>query len=357
MSISHASGCRQVTRPSVLTRDTRRHARGHRARRAAAVLVRGRAALPRRPLPRRGRDRLSRCSSARCRSSGRASGARSRSRRPSAGRARATRSSSSRARSPTAATASTTSSRGPSAAACWSASRGGCRARAASVGLLLREGFVDEEFIDLARAERDAAQEARLTELKRALAERVLARRRRRRWSSSARADDRVDRDRAARERDRHAVVAVADRVAVAGGDDGDRRQHGAARLGEPDALPALARARRRPEGRVELLRAVGLERAGDRSSGISRTPRGAAPPGRAARRPARRSQAVRSRAGGAGTAARGEAPRAGPRGRTPSRASVCSHGAHGRRSARRARPPASGTRLADRGCGPVRRS
>ena len=45
-----------------------------------------------------------------------------------------------------------------------------------SVGLLLREGFVDEEFIDLARAERDAAQEARLTELKRALAERVLAR-------------------------------------------------------------------------------------------------------------------------------------------------------------------------------------
>ena len=45
-----------------------------------------------------------------------------------------------------------------------------------SVGLLLREGFVDEEFIDLARAERDAVQEARLTELKRALAERVMAR-------------------------------------------------------------------------------------------------------------------------------------------------------------------------------------
>ncbi len=46
-----------------------------------------------------------------------------------------------------------------------------------AVGLLLREGFVDEEFVDLARAaRRDTAQEARLTELKRALAERVLAR-------------------------------------------------------------------------------------------------------------------------------------------------------------------------------------
>ena len=46
----------------------------------------------------------------------------------------------------------------------------------ASVTLLLREGFVDEEFVALARADRDEAQEARLTELKRALAERVLAR-------------------------------------------------------------------------------------------------------------------------------------------------------------------------------------
>ena len=45
-----------------------------------------------------------------------------------------------------------------------------------TVELLLREGFVDEEFVELARAQRDAAQEARLTELKRALAERVLAR-------------------------------------------------------------------------------------------------------------------------------------------------------------------------------------
>ena len=45
-----------------------------------------------------------------------------------------------------------------------------------SVVLLLREGFVDEEFIELARAERDDAQEARLTVLKRELAERVMAR-------------------------------------------------------------------------------------------------------------------------------------------------------------------------------------
>jgi hypothetical protein len=44
------------------------------------------------------------------------------------------------------------------------------------VALVLREGFVDEEFVELARARRDAAPEARLTELKRALAERVLAR-------------------------------------------------------------------------------------------------------------------------------------------------------------------------------------
>jgi len=46
-----------------------------------------------------------------------------------------------------------------------------------AVSLVLREGFVDEEFIDLARVvDRDAAQEARLTELKRALASRVSAR-------------------------------------------------------------------------------------------------------------------------------------------------------------------------------------
>jgi hypothetical protein len=45
------------------------------------------------------------------------------------------------------------------------------------VTLLLRDGFVTEEFIDLARAEhRDAEQERRLTELKQDLAARVMAR-------------------------------------------------------------------------------------------------------------------------------------------------------------------------------------
>ena len=60
------------------------------------------------------------------------------------------------------------------------------------------------------------------------------------------RADDRVDRDRAARPGHRDAVVAVADRVGVADADDGDRRQQRAAVLGHPDALPARADRRRR---------------------------------------------------------------------------------------------------------------
>jgi hypothetical protein len=43
--------------------------------------------------------------------------------------------------------------------------------------LVLREGFVTDEFVDLARAEhRSAAQERRLDELKLELAERVMAR-------------------------------------------------------------------------------------------------------------------------------------------------------------------------------------
>jgi hypothetical protein len=46
-----------------------------------------------------------------------------------------------------------------------------------TVTLLLREGFVTEEFIDLARAEtRDADQDRRLTTLKQELAGRVMAR-------------------------------------------------------------------------------------------------------------------------------------------------------------------------------------
>lgn len=50
------------------------------------------------------------------------------------------------------------------------------RYRDRHVTLLLREGFVTDEFIDLARTEgRDAGQERRLDELKRELAERVMA--------------------------------------------------------------------------------------------------------------------------------------------------------------------------------------
>jgi len=49
--------------------------------------------------------------------------------------------------------------------------------RETEVTLLLREGFISDEFIDLARTEdRDDAQEARLDALKRELAERVTAR-------------------------------------------------------------------------------------------------------------------------------------------------------------------------------------
>lgn len=43
------------------------------------------------------------------------------------------------------------------------------------VTLTLREGFVDPEFMDLLGAERTAEQDARLTELKRELADRVMA--------------------------------------------------------------------------------------------------------------------------------------------------------------------------------------
>ncbi len=49
--------------------------------------------------------------------------------------------------------------------------------RGTEVTLLLREGFVDDEFVDLARTEgRSATEEARLDVLKRELSERVMAR-------------------------------------------------------------------------------------------------------------------------------------------------------------------------------------
>src|SRR3954462_7614981 len=54
-------------------------------------------------------------------------------------------------------------------------------------------------------------------------------------------------------------MVAVADRVRVAEADHRDRRQQGAAVLGEPDAQPALARRRPGPDLAVELRGAVRL--------------------------------------------------------------------------------------------------
>src|SRR4051794_35368431 len=59
--------------------------------------------------------------------------------------------------------------------------------------------------------------------------------------------------------------MAVAQREAALDGDDDDRRQHRAAVLGDPDALPAAAGLLRRPELRVELLRPVGLDGRADR--------------------------------------------------------------------------------------------
>src|SRR4051794_27267046 len=76
---------------------------------------------------------------------------------------------------------------------------------------------------------------------------------------------DRGDRERAAGPRHRDAVVPVADRVRPADGGDGDRGQRHPAVLREPDAGPAAAHARARPELAVELRRALRLERAPDR--------------------------------------------------------------------------------------------
>jgi len=82
--------------------------------------------------------------------------------------------------------------------------------------------------------------------------------------SGRGRVDRRVDHDRPARPGDRDAVVAVADNVAVADPRHRDRRQHAAAVLGQPDALPARASRAPRPEGAVEERGAARLEGAGD---------------------------------------------------------------------------------------------
>ena len=76
--------------------------------------------------------------------------------------------------------------------------------------------------------------------------------------------DVRVDRQRAAGERDRDAVVPVAERVAAGHRHDLDRREHRAALLGEPDPLPAPPGRAGRAERGVEQRRATGLERAAD---------------------------------------------------------------------------------------------
>ena len=84
--------------------------------------------------------------------------------------------------------------------------------------------------------------------------------------SGSGGADDGVDRHRAAGLGHRHAVVAVHDGVAALGGDDADRRDHLAALLGHPQALPAGAGALAGgAEVGVELGGAVRLDRRVDR--------------------------------------------------------------------------------------------
>ena len=127
------------------------------------------------------------------------------------------------------------------------------------------------------------------------------------RWEERSRADRvrlagldaRVDRQRAARAGDRHAVVAVAERVAVADRHDGDRRQDLAALLGEPDTLPA--RARRRSGRKRSSKVARGSARACRRSrrAGSRACRRGRGRGGRRARRRRRRAGARRTRRGG----------------------------------------------------------
>lgn len=60
-------------------------------------------------------------------------------------------------------------------------------------------------------------------------------------------------------------MVAVAHGVRVAHRDDGDRRQDGAAVLGQPEPLPAAAGAPGGTEAAVEQRGPAGLERAADR--------------------------------------------------------------------------------------------
>ena len=93
------------------------------------------------------------------------------------------------------------------------------------------------------------------------------------------RVDGRVDHHRAARPRDRHAVVAVADRVGVPDGDDGDRRQ------GAPRCSASQIRSQRRcalaagRNARSNCSARLGSSVLLIASSGISETPRRARAP------------------------------------------------------------------------------
>src|SRR5215217_6355161 len=78
-------------------------------------------------------------------------------------------------------------------------------------------------------------------------------------------ADGRVDRQGPTRPRHRDTVVAVAYGVRVAHQADGDRRQDGAAVLGQPKPLPAAAGAAGGTEAAVEQRGPAWLERAADR--------------------------------------------------------------------------------------------
>ena len=228
-----------------------------------------------------------------------------------------------------------------------------CGGRA--VALVLREGFADEEFIDLARTpERDAAQEARLTELKRALAARVLARRagRGRRAQPALTTASIVTAPRASATETRWWPSRTAKPSPAGTTEIGGSTAPRASASQTP--LPALAHDRRGPERRVELLRAVRLQRAGDLPRAGSRARRAR----RAGRGDAGSAIASRSagasRSGGAGSrGARG--PASASRGRTPSpprSAATCSWCAASRDARRRPMGRPADSRGA--GCPPV---
>ena len=137
----------------------------------------------------------------------------------------------------------------------------------------------------------------------------------------SAGVHHRVDRERAAGARDRHAVVAVAQHVVVADRDHGDRRQRSC--RAPPPARPAASGCgRSRPAGSPGRTARSGWARACRGSSPAgSRGCRRGGPPGACSRTARRTRAAARSpRAGGGSAAAARRAAGRGSRGRTPAR-------------------------------------